>query len=141
MWISLLPCIPPPGHRPGGIGTTPDCPRADRGIGVGLVVSGPSKPGIGVCFVVSGPPVRGIGRISPRPAVAGPSGPGRVRAGQDGSGRIRTDQGLKISATAETETPSSRPSKPRCSVVVALTDTRSVSIPIAAAIAARMASM
>ena len=54
---------------------------------------------------------------------------------------VRAGQGLKISATAETETPSSRPSKPRCSVVVALTDTRSVSIPIAPAIAARMASM
>ena len=37
--------------------------------------------------------------------------------------------------------PSSRPSKPRCSVVVALTDTRSSSTPIAPAIARRMASM
>lgn len=48
---------------------------------------------------------------------------------------------LYISATAETETPSSRPSKPRCSVVVALTDTWSSPTPIAPAIAVRMASI
>ncbi len=46
-----------------------------------------------------------------------------------------------ISVPRRRQTPSSRPSKPRCSVVVALTDTRSSPTPIAPAIAVRMASI
>lgn len=102
-------------HRPGGTGSSPRLPPQ------------PDRDNAGL------PPERdrGIGE-----AWKGPGGTGM----DCGRGPL-AGQGLKISATAETETPSSRPSKPRRSVVVALTDTRSVSIPIAPAIAARMASM
>ena len=50
-------------------------------------------------------------------------------------------QGRKMSATAETDTPSSRPSNPRRSVVVALTETRSAPIPRSAASVSRIRSM
>ena len=46
-----------------------------------------------------------------------------------------------MSTDAVAETPRSSPSNPRCSVVVALTETHETSIPAAAAISARMESM
>ena len=46
-----------------------------------------------------------------------------------------------MSATAETETPSSRPSKPSRSVVVALTETQSTPIPMTSASVRRIRSM
>lgn len=111
-----MPCIPPPVHRPGGTESSPGLPPQRDRNNAGL--SSERDRVIVEVWEVPGGTGTGCGRRGP---LAG--------------------QGLKISATAETETPSSRPSKPRCSVVVALTDTRSVSIPIAPAIAARMAAM
>ena len=102
-------------HRPGGTGSSPRLPpQPDRDNA-------------------------GLSSERDRVIVEAWKGPGGT--GMDCGRGPLAGQGLKISATAETETPSSRPSNPRCSVVVAFTDTLSMPIPIAAAIALRMASM